>query len=196
MGMGVFVAVAAMALVMVLPSVTPPHERIEDTIQIASVNEYGTPQDSSGDPWLARDLPVDAEAYAWGVWGTEPVFLITLERDLLEIASEVYGRDTMANGIPHPLDPTLWVLAFQGKNTHLGCTHGFHTDLGADKVHQDLDGDGDKEGRILGPCHHEQYNVYNLGEHDTNTPGDGDLWMLDLSIHTDGTLIGTGPIGP
>lgn len=195
MGLGVFATVAAVALVLVLPSTMPPAP-IQSAITVAPVNENGYPDGASDTPLIAANLPVDAESYMWGVWEDEPIFLITLERNLLEIASRVYGRDTLATAMPHPLDPSLMVLAYQGKNTHLGCTHGFNHDLGADKVNRDLDGDGDNEGRILGPCHHEQYNVYNLGKHDTNTPGSGDLWMLELSVATDGTLVGTGPIGP
>jgi Rieske Fe-S protein len=90
------------------------------------------------------------------------------------------------------------MFAISAKSTHLGCTVGFNKGLGASRDVADYDGDGLPDGRMLDPCHQDQWDVFHRGVAMPNQFAQARMALLDLHVQ-DGQLVGThydGPVGP
>ncbi|HJQ93467.1 MAG TPA: hypothetical protein VJ874_04180, partial [Candidatus Thermoplasmatota archaeon] len=108
------------------------------------------------------------------------------------------GPGESTPSIALPGHPGLRLFALSAYSTHLGCTVGFNTGLGASKDIGDYDGDGSPDGRMLDPCHQGQWDVYHRGVEVPGTTTGGPMAVLDVRI-VDGALVATqfdGPVGP
>lgn len=129
------------------------------------------------------DLDGDAVQVVTGEWGDAPAVVYKVRRSALEAAREIRGRDTLAFAVAHPSESDHMIVAYDARCTHLGCTVGWASHLGASADVADYDGDGEPDGRILCPCHQAQFDIHDLGTHLENTPAPRPLPVLVIEVH-------------
>lgn len=160
---------------------------------LASPRAVAQVQTTEGDPFL---LPDEAGIYP-AVWLGTPVTVYVVPQARLDGVERLRGEGEATDAVALPGDLALFVLS--AKSTHLGCTVGWNTGLGASKDIADYDGDGLPDGRVLDPCHHGQWDAYRRGLPTPGTPThDRRLATLDVQLRGD-ELWGAGfdgPIGP
>lgn len=149
-------------------------------------------------PVLAQDgspfaVPGEAGVHK-ATWNGKPVIVVVTTQARLDAVDVLRGK---GSATPHEdLRGGLAIFALSAKSTHLGCTVGFVTSLGASTDVADYDGDGMNDGRIMDPCHQAQWDAYHRGRLQRG-PAGGDLPVLDLQLR-DGLLYATGfdpPVG-
>lgn len=183
---GAAVFAALLALVVVLSPLPPVDAAQPSEVLLAG---DGTGLEDPTRPMLLADLAGPAPQTAFGWWQGEPVMVLKLRLAPLAAAAEFHGYNTGQYAAAVPGEPEHVLLAYAGKNTHLGCANGWSAELGASASVDDYDGDGLLDGRFLSPCHFEQYDAYDLAAHQPRTPGNGPLDVFEVSV-------GPGKEGP
>lgn len=130
-------------------------------------------------PQLAAMAAAETTAFT-AEWAFQPAILYIVDSKILHASTLLRGIDTAQHAIPLPGTDKL-LLAYNGKCKHLGCTVGWDGSLGASLDVEDYDGDGVKDGRVLCPCHHAQYDVYDLGTQTPGTPAPEPLDVIKIS---------------
>lgn len=171
------VAVAALLLTIAATSVTEEGAQA----QAAVTNRDGSP----------FNVPHDVGAYET-TWLGHPVMVVVTTQERLDGVETSRGEGEATPAVP--LGDGLVLFAFSGRDNHLGCTIAFNPALGASKDIADYDGDGSPDGRALGRCHFEQYDLYHRGEDQPGTPTEGPLAQLRIHLD-DGQVIGQGFTG-
>lgn len=134
----------------------------------------------------------------YGTWLGHPVIVVVAPATLLQGVDSQRGTGQATPSVPFPADPSLRLFALSAKSTHLGCTVGFNTGLGASRDIADYDLDGRVDGRILDPCGQGQWDAYNRGAPVAGPTRDRSLAVLDVFVK-DGALHAThfdGQVGP
>src|SRR5688572_601693 len=166
------------------------------SLVVLSVSDKGDPvplsvMDRDGNPMAIPTGP----GYTVGVWNDVPVAIVVAKAEQLQGVERWRGEGEATPSVELPGRPGLRLFALSAASTHLGCTVGFNTGLGASSDIPDYDGDGEPDGRMLDPCHHGQWDVYNRGVQVRNTLTGGRMAVLDVYIE-DGRLMATGFDGP
>jgi ubiquinol-cytochrome c reductase iron-sulfur subunit len=136
-----------------------------------------------------QDVDEATERFLQAIWRGQPVVVVKVAVAALQGAALLHNVNTGQHARRHPSDPTMAIVAYHGRCTHLGCTVGWAPELGASRAHDDYDGDGWKDGRILCPCHQAQFDVHDLATHQPGTPAPRPLGALRFRIE-DGVLVG------
>lgn len=147
--------------------------------------------DDDGDPMA---VPLEA-GYTIGRWDGVPVGVVVATADQLAGVERWRGEEEATPSVAVPGRPGLRLFALSAHSTHLGCTVGFNQGLGASRDIPDYDGDGALDGRMLDPCHHGQWDVYNRGAEVPGTATGGRMAVLDVRVAA-GKLVATGFDGP
>lgn len=163
------------------PAVPTPVQRIDGMASVHEPVPLGE--------LLVADLSGPAPQWVFGVWQDMPVMVLKLERAPLAAAAAHHGYNTGQHAVAVPGEPEHVLLAYQAKNTHLGCSNGWADFLGASQAVADYDQDGVPDGRFLSPCHQEQYDAYDMGAHQPGTPGNGPLDVFSLRLDDQGTVL-------
>lgn len=132
-----------------------------------------------------------------GIWNHVPVMVVVAPASVLQGVDAERGAGQATPSVPFPGDPSLRLFALSAKSTHLGCTVGFNTGLGASLDIADYDLDGRVDGRILDPCGQGQWDAYNRGAPVAGPTRDRSLAVLDVFVR-DGHLYAKqfdGPVG-
>lgn len=168
-------------------------------VAIAVISTLSTPptvaqvRTKEGDVFV---VPSEAGVYP-AIWAGTPVTVYAVPQARLDGVERLRGDGEATEAISLPGDLSLFALS--AKSTHMGCTVGWNTGLGASKDIADYDGDGFPDGRVLDPCHHGQWDACHRGVPMGGTPThDRRLAALQLEVHG-AELWGTGfdgPIGP
>lgn len=127
------------------------------------------------------------------VWLGHPVLVVVTTQARLDGVEDLRGRGESTPAVP--LGDGLAVFAFSGRDDFMGCSLAFNTGLGASRDIADYDRDGLPDGRALGRCHFEQYDLYHRGLNLPGTPARGPLAQLRVTLE-DGVLVGQGFTGP
>jgi Rieske Fe-S protein len=135
----------------------------------------------------------------YGSWLGNPVIVVVAPASVLQGVDAQRGAGEATPSVPFPGDPSLRLFALSARSTHLGCTVGFVTSLGASRDVADYDLDGRVDGRILDPCSGQaQWDPYNRGAPVAGPTRDRSLAVLDVFVQ-DGHLYAKrfdGPVGP
>ncbi|MEA3189828.1 MAG: hypothetical protein QOD77_410 [Thermoplasmata archaeon] len=130
-------------------------------------------------------------------WQGTPVLVFLVPAERLEGVDQQRGAGEATPSATVPGQPGLRLFALSAKSTYLGCTVGLQAELGASLDIEDYDLDGLRDGRVLDPCHHGQWDPYHRGV-PVAGPAPERLAVLDASVQ-DGRLVATGfdgPVGP
>lgn len=133
---------------------------------------------------MLRELVDEKTTTLQAEWDFVPAIVYLVDPEVLEASSKLRGIDTAQFAISLPGTEKL-LLAYNGKCKHLGCTVGWAEDLGASADIPDYTGDGVKEGRVLCPCHHAQYDIYDLGTQLPNGPAPEPLDVVKIRWNGD-----------
>lgn len=131
-------------------------------------------------PLTLRDLDGPGVVVAPGTWMFQPAIVFKVPKAALSAAADVRGYNTGQHALQHPTEAGNVVLAYDAKCTHLGCTVGFNTTLGASRDVADYDGDGTVEGRMICPCHQSQFDAFDLGHNLPGMPAQRPLDVITL----------------
>lgn len=149
------------------------------------------------EPTEAMPIPA-GPGVTHGSWLGNPVIVVVAPAPVLDGVDAERGDGQATPSVPFPGDPSLRLFALSAKSTHLGCTVGFVTSLGASRDIADYDLDGRLDGRIMDPCGQGQWDAYNRGAPVAGPTRDRSLAVLDVFVQ-DGHLYAKrfdGPVGP
>ncbi|MHB1260993.1 MAG: Rieske (2Fe-2S) protein [Thermoplasmatota archaeon] len=164
------------------------------SLDTPGADAYVALTDPSGSPLTPPTEP----GFHRALWKGNPVAVLVVPAARLDGVEALRGDGEATPSVEVPGHPDLRIVALSAKSTHLGCTVGFNTGLGASIDVRDYDGDGLPDGRMLDPCHHGQWDVYHRGIEVPGTATGGRMAVLDVSL-SNGLLTAShfdGPIGP
>lgn len=130
-------------------------------------------------------------------WMGTPVLVFVVPAERLAGVEAARGPGEATPSVEVPGHPELRLFALSAKSTARGCTVGLNAGLGASLDIEDYDLDGQRDGRILDPCYHGQWDPYHRGA-PVHGPAPARLAVLDVQVDG-GVLVATGfdgPVGP
>lgn len=150
--------------------------------------------DASGSPLAPPTEP----GFHRATWKGAPVAILVVPAERLAGVEALRGAGESTPSIAVPGHPGVRVLALSAQSTHLGCTLGFNTGIGASRDVADYDLDGFPDGRLIDPCSQSQWDPYHRGNVLPGQPAQVRLAVLDLALR-EGILVAShfdGPVGP